>query len=799
MRAPFLAIALVGAAFAGAQNPFATATPKYAPDRTYDLKHVKVELIVDAVKQTYRGTSTNTLAPLRDAAPLIIHAGTNLEIESVTVDGRPANFRRDKEEIIISSTAKKGQDVVVATTYRATSNPTGGLMAYGGWHWIKPTAERPLRTGFWTQGETELNRQWAPTWDYPNDMATSETITTVPSDWMVIGNGDLVADRVSGNQRTVHWRMTQPHVTYLISLVSGPFDIEKDTWRGKDLWYVVPRGYKHLIHDSFSDTKDMLDFFSRVLKVDYPWTKYAQNAVWEFGGGMENISSTTLGAEMLTDRREGFMNMSSLNAHELAHQWFGDLVTCKDWGHIWLNESFATFFEMAYFEHARGPNGYTRELVNAMTGYFDEAKRYRRPLATNKYPTGDSMFDSHAYPKGGVVLHTLRRHLGDEAFYAGLNHYLTKHRHQPVETWQLCRAMTDATGVNLEPFFDQWVYRPGHPVLDYDWKNDGGQIVVTVRQLQDTADGTPIYDLPLKIGVIAGGKLTRHPVRLNTKEATFRVASASADAVLLDPDMDFLREMRRNHPSSELAAIAEFGANAFDRSAALQSMLSIDAPGAVDLAVRLLDADMGLHPVFENVQLLASRRDERLRGFFRRQLAHPHIERRASAARGLMGLPANEEDGRRLRALVNNQEAYAVVQSVVTALSPEADLDLLLRAVQIPSKEAVVAGMALEVLSRSKNARAVAAVLAASDSKDYATRVAGLRHVGRLAVSPETQRRLRAALGSQDIGILDAALQSVETNKDRTLLDAVRAVKLPEDEGWMKERIQRLVKELGGS
>lgn len=799
MRAPFLAVALLGAAFASAQNPFATATPKYAPDRTYDLKHVKVELQVDDVKRTYRGTSTNTLAPLRDGAPLIIHAGTNLEIESVTVDGRPANYRRDKEEIIITSTAKQGQDVVVATTYRAISNPTGGLMAYGGWHWIQPSAERPLRTGFWTQGETELNRQWAPTWDYPNDVATSETITTVPSDWMVIGNGDLIADRVAGNQRTVHWRMTQPHVTYLISLVSGPFDIEKDSWRGKDLWYVVPRGYKQYIHDSFSDTKDMLDFFSRVLKVDYPWSKYAQNAVWEFGGGMENISATTLGAEILTERREGFMNMSSLNSHELAHQWFGDLVTCKDWGHIWLNESFATFFQMAYFEHARGPHGYTRELVNAMSSYFDEAKRYRRPLATNKYPTGDSMFDSHAYPKGGVVLHTLRRHLGDEAFYAGLNRYLTKHRHEPVETWQLCRAMTDATGVNLEPFFDQWVYRPGHPVLNFDWKAEGGQIVVNVRQVQDTTDGTPIYDLPLKIGVIAGGKLSRHPVRFNTKEATFRVPGPSADAVLLDPDMDFLRELQRNHPANELAAIAEFGANSFDRSAALQKMLATDAPGAVDLAVRLLDADMGMHPVFENMQILAARRDEKLRPFFRRQLAHPYIERRASAARGLMGLSANDEDARRLRALVNEKEAFAVVQSVVSALSPEADLELLLRAVQIPSKEAVVASMTLEMLSRSKNARAVAAVLAATDSKDYDTRVAGLRHIGKLAVSPETQRRLRAALASQDIGILDAALQSVETNKDKTLLDAVRGVKLPEGEGWMKERLQRLLKELGGS
>jgi len=799
MRILSLALVIVCSVSAWAQQEtFANATPKYAPDRTFDLLHVKVQIDVDAKKRSYQGISTNTLSPLRDGAPIVFHAGANLAIDRVSVDAKPVKFRREGEMIIVESSAKRGQKVVVSTAFRVVSDPEGGLMAYGGWHWVEPTAEQPNRVGFWTQGETELNRQWAPTWDYPNDMATSETITRVPADWMVVSNGDLVANTVSGGIRTVHWRMSQPHVTYLISLVGGPFDIEKAAWRKKELWYVVPRGKKHLIEDSFSDTKDMLDFFSRVTGVEYAWSKYAQNAVYEFGGGMENVSSTTLGEDSLTDRREGFRNMSSLNSHELAHQWFGDFVTCKDWGHIWLNESFATYFQMAYFEHARGANAYTRELVNATQSYLDEAKRYQRPIATNRYPDGDAMFDSHAYPKGGMVLHTLRRHLGDAAFYEGIKHYLTKHRHEPVETSQFCRAMSESSGINLEPFFDQWVYKPGHPVIDYAWKQEGGQVVLTIQQLQDTSKGTPLYDIKTEALVIAKGKLTRFPVHLKDKETTVRMPVASADAVVLDPDRDFLSEMRRNAEDKELPAIAEFAPDAFVRSSAIQRMVVSNQPGAIELAVRLLDKDMGLHPVVESLQFMVGKKDEVLKGFFRRQLAHPSIERRASAVRGLAAIGLSAEDAAKIRSLINDTEGYSVVTSAISTLDPERDLDVLIKAAGMPSKDARIANAALGILVRSKSDRVAAVVLRTADSQDYETRLAGLRRLGSLPVGPEGQRRLTAALKSQDAGVLEAAVSSIETNKDKAMLAAVRAVKVPERAGWLKDRVNNLVKALGG-
>src|SRR6516225_10031962 len=253
--------------------------------------------------------------------------------------------------------------------------------------------------------------------------------------------------------------MQHAHATYLISLVGAPLDIKRSSWRGVELIYAVPKGKRHLIDDSFGDTPDMLSFFSGTLGVKYPWPKYAQSAMYDHPAGMENVTAATLGAHGLTDKRRGFRTMSGANAHELAHQWFGDLLTCKDWGHLWLNEGFATFFRYLYVEHSRGKDAYAHEIEGAMQSYFQESRRYKRPLATNLYPDKEAMFDAHTYQKGAAILHTMRRYLGDQAFFVGLRQYLTRYRHMPVDSHDLCEAMTEATGVNLEPFFDQWIYK----------------------------------------------------------------------------------------------------------------------------------------------------------------------------------------------------------------------------------------------------------------------------------------------------------------------------------------------------
>ena len=624
------------------QNPNAFA-PTYAPDREYDLIHVKVALDVNDTKRTFSGESWNSIKPLvRPLSKASFHVGKGVTVQTMAVNGKSATFKRAGELVTVTlpTALPLGTVAVVSAKYTGGAKQGGGFGSDGGFHWMVPTQANPDKDGFWTQGETSFNREWAVTWDYPNDFATSETITTVPAKWEVIGNGLPVSNTVKNGRRTAHWRMTQPHATYLLSLVAGQVAIKKSVWNHIPLWYVVPISQKDLIDASFSDTGEMLSFFSKVTGVVYPWPKYAQNAMYDFGGGMENVSATTLGSGNLTDGLDGVRTMASLNSHELAHQWFGDLVTCKDWGQVWLNESFATFMQSAYFEHARGSAAYDREIEGNMRGYFGEARRYLRPISTRRYANPDAMFDSHTYPKGGGVLHSLRRLLGDKAFWDGINLYFSRHKFTPVETSDLMSAMTDASGINCEPFFLQWILSQGHPVIEYKWTHDAasGAVTISVAQTQQTDTGTPVYTIPTKVGIFTKSGVSYQPVTLTgAKQEIVVKVDALPEAVLLDPNHDFLREMRHTPTPAEARSIAMFASNAVERQAAFDQVCA-DNPTPADIAalVRMLKADRKVFPVITSVAALASLSSASLSDFWTEELGHPDPARKSSAIRALM-------------------------------------------------------------------------------------------------------------------------------------------------------------------
>jgi aminopeptidase N len=645
---------------------------RYVPDRDYDLRHVAVDLVIDGERRSFRGSVVNTLATLRDGVATIrLDCGANLAVTTCEVDGRQAAFRHDGDRLEIEAPKPlpPGEPVAVAVRYvdRGEELPN--------FRWIRPTPADPSRVGFWTKGQPYFNRQWFPTWDYPNDLTTSEVRVTVPVEWFVVGNGVLKSNVPSadGKARTFHWSLGQPHATYLISLVGGPFDVRTAEWRGVELLYVVPKGAGGRIEDTFGDTPEMLSFFSDTLGVAYPWPKYAQTAAHDFLGGMENVSATTIPAGDLADPRGGYKAGARGLAHELAHQWFGDLVTCKHWGEIWLNEGFADLMSEVYLEHARGKAYYDRAVAGLMSAYIKDSGRLKRPLATRAYVDAATVFDSHAYSKGAAVLHTLRRRLGDGAFFGGLRHYLTRHRHRPVDSHNLCSALTEASGIDLGRFFDQWVFSPGHPVLDYEWRWDEAakQIVLTVRQTQDTSDGTPIYVIDATVGLVGPGGMARVETRLDGVDQQIRLrAESKPDAVLLDPDHDFLREIPTLRWSAgELPSILRYGASAVDRQEAMNRMLGGTPSGAaVRSVVEAVRADGARFPVFRDIGRLGDLRREDLRPLFREQLAHPDDERRAQAIGALGRLAKDDDDVKALRGLVSAREPYAVVRAAIAAL-----------------------------------------------------------------------------------------------------------------------------------
>ena len=700
-----LLVGVTGISSAQRTSPFAppSASLHYAYDRDYDLQDLSVDIDVDYEHLTIAGSCVNTIAPLRDGVGIIrLMAGTDLKITDAKVDGKTARFTHDGRwlSIVAPEVIKKGQKVKVFVAYNAINTkaqPFGGI---GGFHWIKPTPEHPSpdSVGFWTQGESESNSNWVPTWDYPNDFTTSRTRVTVPAAWNVVGNGNLLSDKKSGDgkRRTFVWDMPIPHATYLLTVCGGPLDIKEDKWEGVKLMYVVPKGEGYLIDGSFGDTKDMLSYYSKLTGVKYPWPKYAQDAMYDFGGGMENVSATTLGERSLTEPREGNRRMASLNSHELGHQWFGDYVTCKDWGQIWLNESFATFMQMMYFEHSLGKNGYETEVENNTNAYLGESRRYKRPIMTRMYPNADSMFDSHTYPKGGVVLHTLRKWLGDDAFWAGIKLYLNTNAHTPVESWQLCKALTDSSGINCEPFFKQWIYSPGHPVLDpsWTWNEATKQVTVTVSQTQDTADGTPIYDIPAKVGFIINGKLIRlpYPIKEKTNEMRFALES-KPDAVLFDPDHDFLREIPKlNWSQAELPAIFKYAPNSIDRATAMKLLLAgSPSQETVNMVVEGIKGDTSISPVFHNLRALTNLDKSfliPLRSFFEGLLTHANFDRRAEAVNALGEMPSDPGTTAKLRALITPTDPIGVVTNAIRALAgwdKKGNKDVFEKALKIPS------------------------------------------------------------------------------------------------------------------
>ncbi|MBX3119599.1 MAG: hypothetical protein KF784_11080 [Fimbriimonadaceae bacterium] len=800
-----LACLCVCAISAAQRNPFQPPTAKihYAPDRTFDLKHVAVTLDIDYPNRVYSGVVKNTYAPLRSGlTSVMLHAWEGLTISSVTLDGATVNYRRDKDDLHVSCPPTvRGKASTIVIKYSSKDQKGGHFAEGGGWHWIEPNDSHPSHVGFWTQGETLTNRQWCPTWDYPNDFATSESVVTVDAGWSVIGNGSLVSDTVKSGRRTWHWKMSQPHATYLISLVGGPFDIGRDTWQGIDLWYVVPKGKGHLIPGSFDDTKDMLSFFSKVTGLKYPWPKYAQNAMYDFGGGMENVSATTLGEGALTDPRAGFMTMSGLNAHELAHQWFGDYVTCKDWSHIWLNESFATFFQALYFEHARGAVGYAESVEGNMQGYFNEARRYKRPLVTKMYANPDSVFDSHAYPKGASVLHTLRRMIGDQAFFVGIKAYLLKHANQPVVSDDLCQAMTDACGFSLEWFWDQWVYKPGHPVIEYEWSyNDTNEVVLKVRQMQGTEDGTPIYRIPTKVGFISGSKVTSQALTLSDAEQEFKFKTTQKpDAVILDPDHDFLREMKHSFAADEAESIARYAPNPIDRRAALNLMLA-DSPDAtmISAALRLLESDRGQFPVFNSTSALAKAAAPATLLFFRSELTHPDFGRRTEAVRvlGQPGMPVSDRSA--IRALVSDAQPYSVVLAALGVLDPKEDTQTFLKAAAMSSLREQIRARALGALTTVDKPEATAAVMNAAKSANPAVRVVGIRAMASLKLNGEIRGILRATLKLKEWDAVSAALGAIRTYSDKEMIGDVEALSKQKLPANMQQLVDRTLRDLKG-
>jgi len=571
---------LVCAGFLAAPlSPPVRGDEPYAPSRDYDLQHSRISLRFDISQKKVIGEVTHSLTLFHNSTSQISFDAAGLNVESVTVNKSPAKFATDttSNKLVVDLPAPAQAGSKLDVTIRYNAKPSKGL------YFILPNKDYPDRPAqIWTQGESQDTHYYLPTYDYPNDRLTTETILTVPASWITVANGKLISvASASDGMKTWTWRESLPSSTYLITIVAGEFDEVKDSWRGIPVDYYAPKGRGDRLSANYSRTPQMIELFGNKLGVPYAWEKYDQSMVDDFvAGGMENSSATTNTSSSLRSPKlvpEYPGDEDDLISHELGHQWFGDLVTCKDWGNIWLNEGFATFMETVWTEAHYGKDEADFSRWQAAREWFAQSNLYEKPIVRFDF-NDSSEFDGNAYTKGGWVLYMLRQQLGEEAFYRGLKHYLEVNRGKNVVTADLVRAIEEATHIDVDQFFSQWLYGAGAPKLDLSYKYDDAkhEIALTVKQTQKVEGHVGLFSIPadLEITTASGPKL--HPLTVSKDSEVFTFHSDSAPLmVLFDKGGQILKSAEFHKEKKEWLYQLKNASEVGDRADAIRTLAKL--------------------------------------------------------------------------------------------------------------------------------------------------------------------------------------------------------------------------------
>jgi aminopeptidase N len=694
------------------RGPF-TAPPRSVRTRDIDQQHIRLDLRFDWEQQQIDGVATLRLRTFRPLREIVLDAA-EMQIRSAALrplKGPPVELKHETRgqelRLALDREYPAESELTVIVEYRIVRPKRGA-------HFVVADEREPDKTPMvWTQSEPEFARYWYPCFDSPNDRLTSEIVATVPQGMVTLSNGVLQERRDNADgTRTWHWVQAKSHVPYLLSIVAGDFEAFEQRWNDLPVVSYVPRGRLEEAPRSFEKTPRMVQYFSEKIGVAYPWEKYAQICVDEYHwGGMEHTSATTLTLRTLHDAR-AHLDVSSDNlvAHELAHQWWGDLVTCKDWGELWLNESFATYFATLWTEHDWGWDEAVWARRDEANSYFQEDRRYRRPIVTYRYPRPDAMFDRHTYPKGGRVLHALRFVLGEEAFWRAIRRYAEVNQHRTVETADLRRAIEESTGQGLNWFFDQWAHHGGHPEFDVAWRWDdnAGSVALTVKQTQKVDDLTPLFRTPVEIEIGHGTEAQTRRIEVSKGEETFHFAlDARPSRVVFDPRDWVLKKLVSRKSKEEWLDQLAHCTHVMGRAEAVEGLKEFqDHPDALAALVHAARHDPFWGVRQEAVKALAESKGDTTREALlaaAREDEKSFVRREALAA---LGKFAHDDVRAALRgAIANDRSYYAVAEGLkaLVKIDRERCEEALLQALEVSSHGEVVLRAACEGLVELKS------------------------------------------------------------------------------------------------
>ncbi|MCB0716609.1 MAG: HEAT repeat domain-containing protein [Chitinophagaceae bacterium] len=674
--------------------------------RINDLVHTKLKVKFDYDKSYLYGEAWITLQPHFYTTDSLTLDAKGMDIHKVAlVDGKKMKelpFQYDKTflRIHLDKMYKGGENYTVYIDYTAKPNEadvhgSAAINDAKGLYFINPKGETKNKpTQIWTQGETEATSVWCPTIDKPNQKTTEEIYMTVPAKYVTLSNGKLMSQQKNADgTRTDYWKMDLPHAPYLFFMGVGDYAIIKDKWKNKDVDYYVEKEYAPVARKIFGLTPEMIDYFSKITGVDYPWVKYAQITGRDYvSGAMENTTATLHSDVAQQDARElvdGNIWESTI-AHELFHQWFGDYVTTESWSNITLNESFANYSETLWAEYKYGKDAGAEQNYDDMQGYL-RSHSGNKDLVRFYYRDKEDVFDAVSYNKGGRILNMLRHQVGDAAFFAALHEYLTANKFKSAEAQQLRLAFEKITGRDLNWFFNQWYYGSGNPDVDINYVYDdaNGTVQVIIDQKQKSGN---IFQMPIDIDIYNGAQKVRHHVWANDAIDTFTfhytkrpdLVNVDGDKIMLWTKDDhktldnYIFQYKNAGNYVDRREAIEFAANHLDDEKAvdlLKTALNDPYHGLRQLALSKVDLNKdAIKTGFESTILTIAKNDK-------------YAPVRASAI-ALLGQYKNKEFAGLFTKAVKDS-SYTVSGNALTALSdiePDAALSLAKQLSNEPSK-----------------------------------------------------------------------------------------------------------------
>ncbi len=547
-------------------------------DREIDVQHIKIDVSVDIASGSVYGNVIHTISPLSSSLNSFSLDADDMIIRRVRIDNNDIGFKHSGGKIFINLMRSIGWEDTINVKIDYSAKPLLGTF------FIKPDdiyPDKPWQA--WTQGEETDNHHWVPLYDYPNDRSTFETILTVDQKFKAVSNGELVSIKTNKDgTHTWHWRENHPMVSYLISYVVGEYEKVEDSYNNIPVNYWVYKENKSETKRSFGLTTDMMKYFNRVTGVDYPYEKYDQIIVDDFMfGGMENITLTHNTDRTMHDEFAApDVSSVGLVGHELAHQWYGDLITTRNWANIWLNEGFATFFSRKYREHKFGYNEGEYIRLGEIRSYFGSNKKWRRPTVHDQYFVPMDLFDGHVYAKGSLILSMMKDVLGDDPFWKAIQYYTEFYKYKCVETQDLKRSIEEITGQNLDWFFKQWVYEPGYPEYDVKWIYNQRNRSVQLRVKQNQHGN--LFKMPVKVRIDD----IVHTIWIEDKELLHEIpAQVRPELVIFNAGMSIPCELKFNKSISEWILQLEKGPHILDRIAAINVLKKKKGRRNVELAL----------------------------------------------------------------------------------------------------------------------------------------------------------------------------------------------------------------------